>query len=175
MKATLLKFTPIAFLTTLLLFVLAFVVGKGQSYTLQEVLGYLTIFTSLSLIFFALRHFRDRENNGVLTLGQGLTIGMIISAVAGAGSAIADGIYTTILYPEFIQDYTQHELDKLQASLPPAEFEVAKSNLLAQLEWMGTPVMLALIMFVTVVLIGFIVSLVATLLLRRKSAVNTVY
>ncbi|MFK8163159.1 MAG: DUF4199 domain-containing protein [Lewinella sp.] len=173
MKSTILKYGLRAFATMLVLFVLAFLLGKGQSYTVQEILGYLTIVISLSLVYFAIRHYRDEVNGGQLSFGQGLWLGVIISACAGIGSAIADAIYTTVIYPDFITEYTQHELDKMKASLPPAEFETASAELLAQIEWMGNPAMLAIVMFVTVLLIGFIVSLVSSLLLRSQAPSGT--
>jgi len=166
MKSTILKYGSRAFATMLILFLLAFLIGKGKSYSVQETLGYLTIVISLSLVYFAIRHYRDEVNGGHLSFGQGLGLGMIISACAGLGSAIADAIYTTAIYPDFIEEYTQYELDKMKASLPPAEFETASAELLAQIEWMGTPAILALVMFATVILIGLIVSLISSLRLR---------
>lgn len=168
MKSTVITYGLRAFAAMFILFLLAFVLGKEQSFTVQEVLGYLSITVSLSLIFFAIRHYRDEVNAGELSLGRGLSLGLSISACAGLGAAIADAIYTTVINPNFIKEYTQHELDKMKAVLPPAEFETASAELVASMASMGSPTMLALIMFVTVVLIGFIVSLISSVILKRS-------
>lgn len=170
MKSTVLKYGPRAFAAMLLLFLLAFVVGKGRSYSVQEVLGYLSITVALSVVYFAIRHFRDVANGGELSVLEGLGLGTIISACAGLGAGIADAIYTTFIYPDFIEEYTQYELGKMKETLSPADYETASADLLTQIEWMGTPIMLALVMFVTVLLIGFIVSLISSILLRRTAS-----
>lgn len=135
-------------------------------------MGYLSITVALSVVYFAIRHFRDVANGGELSVVQGVGLGTIISACAGLGAGVADAIYTTVIYPDFIEEYTQYELDKMKAALPPAEYETASADLLAQIEWMGTPAMLALVMFVTVLLIGFVISLISSVLLRTSSTLS---
>jgi len=173
MKATITKYGLRGFILALVLFLIGFFVGKGLSYTTHEVIGYLSIFISLSLVYFAIRHYRDAENGGSISLGRGLIIGLLISVFVGLGSAVADAVYTTIIYPDFLTEYTEYTLNNLKAELPPAEFEVEKAKVMEQVEMFGSPFMLALIMFVTVLIIGFIVSLISALVLSRKTVSAT--
>jgi len=167
MKATLLKYGPAAFLSMLILFGLGLLVGQQLDYSAQEIVGYLTMILSLSLVYFAIRHFRDRENNGQLSFGRGMAIGMIISACAGLGIAIADAFYTTVINPNFVTEFTDRELSRLKAELPAEEYDAAAAALMEQIDMMGSPLALAVLMFVTVLLLGLMISLISSLILRN--------
>lgn len=171
MKDTITKYGLRGFLLAISLFIIGFIVGKGLAYSTQEIIGYLSIFVALSPVYFAIRHYRDEENGGTVSLGRGLVVGLLISIFVSLGSAVADAIYTTVIYPDFLTEYTAYTLDNLKAELPPAEFEVEKAKVMSQMETFGSPFMLALVMFVTVLIIGFIVSLISALVLSRKAAV----
>jgi len=171
MKATITKYGPRGFVLALILFIIGFLVGKGLSLGTQEIIGYLSIFVSLSLVYFAIRHYRDEVNGGKVSLGRGLIVGLLISAFVSLGIAVADAVYTTVINPDFMTEYTAVTLEKMEAELSPAEFEVKKAEVLQQMETFGSPFMLALIMFVTVMIVGFIVSLLSALVLSRKRAI----
>lgn len=168
MKATLLKYGSAAFLSMLILFGLGLLVGQQLDYSTQEIVGYLTMILSLSLVYFAIRHFRDRENGGRLTFSRGMAIGVIISACAGVGIAIADAFYTTVINPNFVTEFTDRELSRLKAELPAEEYDAAAAALMEQIDMMGSPLALAVLMFVTVLLLGVMVSLISSLVLRTS-------
>lgn len=52
---------------------------------------------SLSFIFFGIKHYRDKVNNGAVSFGKALVIGLLISALTGLGIAMVDYIYTTVI------------------------------------------------------------------------------
>lgn len=167
MKATVIKYGLRAFIIMFTFFLFAMVVAQQLPYSTQELLGYAAMISALSVIYFAIKHYRDEVSNGQVSLGKGIGIGLIISAFSGLGSAIADILYTTVIAPDFVETFKQAELDRLKAALPPEEYEQAAAKLLEQVELMGSPFILALLMFVTVVIIGFIISLISAFLLRR--------
>src|SRR5680860_1263886 len=129
------------------IFLGAFLIGKmfNLSYSVQEVLGYLSIALSLLFVFFAIKYYRDKENQGRLTFRNGLLLGLGITLFVAIGSAVADFIYLTVIYPDFITDYTQYQIEILQKSVPAEDFEVKKAELLNQVESIGHPAILAFI------------------------------
>lgn len=122
------------------------------SYSTLEILGYISICIALSFIYFGIKHYRDHVNEGVVSLGKGITIGLLISVLTGIGLAIADYIYTKFLNPNFFDDYTQMLIDQGRGD---EVFEM-------------TSTMGALFMFAIVLVIGFIISLISALILQRK-------
>ena len=124
---------------------------------------------TLSFIFFGIKHYRDKVNNGVVNFGKALIIGLLISALVGVGVAIADYIYTTVINPDFAQDYLERTIAILEADYSGAELEAKIAELTQQMEDYGGSGFMAALMFITVVVIGFIISLISGLILQRKN------
>ncbi|WP_452601489.1 DUF4199 domain-containing protein [Pontimicrobium sp. MEBiC06410] len=168
MKNTVIKFGTYGLLVAILLFLLALWLGKGMSYSSQEIVGYTTMIASLSFIFFGIKHYRDQVNNGIVSIGKAFIIGLLISAFVGLGIAIADYAYTTLINPDFAQEYLETTLKTMESTLTPEEYKTQKAVLIQQMEDYGGSGFMAFIMFVTVVLIGLIISLISALILQRK-------
>ena len=154
MKNTVIKYGIYGFLTGVVIFTLHLTLGiKNLEYSTNEILGYISIFLSLSFIFFGIKHYRDHVNNGVVTIGKAIGIGILISMLVGLGVAIADFIYTKFMNPSFFSDYEKTLIDQGN------EDEIIKM----------TSATAALFMFALVTVIGFIISLLSALILQRKN------
>ncbi|MGB5498613.1 MAG: DUF4199 domain-containing protein [Maribacter sp.] len=153
MKNIVLKYGGYGFVLSIVLFLLGLYFGKEVEYSTQEVIGYLTFIASLVFVFFGIKHFRDKENNGKLSFGKGMMIGILISVITAMGIAIADLIYTTAINPDFLEEY--------------------KADMVAQ-GYKGeipdySSGFMAFIMFMTVLIIGLIISLLSSIILQRKN------
>jgi hypothetical protein len=168
MLSTIKRFGLYGLLASLVLFLVVFYLGKEAPYSVQETLGYLSILIALSFIFFAMRDFKINVNQGQLKITQGLIIGFSITGLVALGSGISDFIYVTVLNPDFVDEYTKHQLDLLRETVSPEQFEVQSANLLQQVESLGNPFVMASVMFMTVLAIGIIVSILCVLILRSK-------
>ena len=154
MKSTLTKYGMYGLLTGLFIFMLHLVFGiNNLDYSTNEILGYVCIFLSLSFVFFGIKHYRDRINNGVITLGKAIIIGVLISFLVGLGIALADFIYTKFIDPSFFSNYEKMLIEQGK------EDEIIKM----------TSVTAALFMLVLVTVIGFIISTISALILQRKN------
>ena len=168
MKNTVIKYGIYGFLTATILFFLALTLAKTLDYSTQEIIGYATMVASLSFVFFGIKHFRDKENNGLVSFGKALLIGFLISVFAGIGFGVMDYIYTTSINPDFATEYLDKSLETMKSSLSAEEFETKKTELTSQMENYGGSGFMAFIMFASVVVIGFIISLVSAFILQRK-------
>ncbi|WP_075340307.1 DUF4199 domain-containing protein [Tenacibaculum agarivorans] len=168
MKQTIIKYGLFSLITASVLFFLALTLGKSLPYSTQEIIGYLSMITSLSFVFLGIKYFRDKENNGKVSFGKALVIGVLISAFAGIGFGIMDYVYTTQINPNFASEYLEKSLEVMKVSLSPEEFEIKKAELTQQMQQYGGSGFMAFIMFATVVIIGFIISLLSALFLQRK-------
>ncbi|PQB05257.1 DUF4199 domain-containing protein [Aureitalea marina] len=169
MKRTSIRFGLYGALTICILFLASWTLGKGLSYDAQEVLGYSSMIISLSFVFFGIRYFRDKENNGQLNFKQALTIGLLISLLTALAFGLLDVIYVKYINPEFMDDYYARSLAQLQESLPADEFEIQKAQLESQKEFWMNPMMNFVIMFLTVFVIGSIITLISGLILKTNS------
>lgn len=169
MKNTVLKYGSYGFLVGILTFALAFLLGENLSYSVQEIIGYTSMVASLSFIFFGIKHYRDKVNNGIVSFGKAIIIGMLISIFVGLGVGIIDYIYTTIINPDFATEYLDKTLVTMKETMSPDVFETEKEKLKEQMEAYGGSGFMAFIMFITVVMIGFVISLISGLILQRKN------
>jgi predicted membrane protein len=152
MKHTVITYGSYGAITGFLIFILHLALGKGLDYGTLEVLGYLSIVVSLSFIYFGIKHYRDRINNGSVSLGKAILIGVLISVLVGVGIAIADFIYTAYINPDFFKEYSQMLIN-----------EGKGEDVIEMTSTMGALFMLAL-----VIVIGFIITIISGVILQRK-------
>ncbi len=152
MKQTIFKYGGYGAIAGFLIFVIHLALGKNLDFGTLEILGYVSIFVSLSFIYFGIKHYRDKVNNGTVSLGKAISIGVLISVLVGIGIGIADYIYTQYINPDFFEDYTQMLIE-----------EGRGDEVIEMTSTMGALFMLAL-----VTVIGFIISLISGLILQRK-------
>ncbi|MFY0628889.1 MAG: DUF4199 domain-containing protein [Flavobacteriaceae bacterium] len=168
MKKSILRYGLYSFLTALILFLSALVFGQSLSFETQTVLGYVTIVASLTFVFFGIKYFRDKENDGVISFGKALGIGMLITLFAALGFAIIDYLYTAYINPGFIDQFSANSIANLEKTLSGEELMKAKEDFTNQMKSMGTSSALAFFMFAIVTVVGFIISLLSSLFLQRK-------
>ncbi|MDC8005983.1 DUF4199 domain-containing protein [Aureisphaera galaxeae] len=168
MKKTILKYGAYSLLTAAGLFLIALLIGKSLDYSVQEVIGYVSMALSLIFVFFGIRHYRDNENEGKISFGKALLLGLLISLFAGIGFGIIDYIYTTAINPDFAVEYETKMLADMKATLTPAEYETQSKVLKEQMAQYGGSGFMAFIMFATVLIMGFVISLISGLILQRK-------
>ena len=153
MKNTVLKFGSYGLIVGFIIFFIHLFFGiDNLDYSTNEILGYISIFLSLSFIFFGIKHYRDKENDGFISLGKAIKIGVLIALLVGLGIAFADFVYTKFIDPSFFATYEQQLIDQGK------EDEIIKM----------TSTTAALFMLVLVTIIGFIISLISGIILQRK-------
>ncbi len=153
MKSTVIRFGSYGLSAGVIIFLLHLTLGiDNLDYSTNEILGYISIFISLSFVFFGIKHYRDHINNGTVSFGKAIAIGILISLLVGIGIGIADFIYTKFINPDFFSNYEQMLVDKGR------EDEIMEM----------TSGLAALFMITLVTIIGFIISLISGLILQRK-------
>lgn len=167
MKSTILRYGAYGAAAICVLFLLSWFLGSSLDFGTQEIIGYASMVLSLTTVFFGIRHFRDRQNSGTLSLGEGLKIGLGISLITALAFGVLDMAYMW-MNPGFTDTYYDTILTQLQAELSPAEFEQRKAELESQRALFSNPLMSFLLMAFTVFLIGIIMTVVSSLLLKRS-------
>ena len=168
MKNTVLKFGGYGLILGAVIFGLALTFGNGLSYTAQEIIGYGSMVASLSFVYFGIRHYRDNVNDGNVSFGKALLIGVLISTFVGFGVGLIDYLYTTVINPDFAEEYLAKTLASYETLYSGEELTTKKAELTKQMEDYGGSGFMATLMFMTVLLIGLIVSIISALILQRK-------
>jgi len=133
-------------------------------------IGYASMIIALSLIFFAIKNYRDNHQSGVISFGKALQIGLLITLVASCLYALTWEVMYQTSASNFMEEYTAQEIKKLESSgMPADEVEAKKQEMLKFAEAYKNPVVrFAVTAFVEMAPVGVLVSLIAAALLRRR-------
>lgn len=140
------------FTLALVVFLCALYFGQGLDFSSQEVIGYIAMLASLSFIYFGIKHYRDQKNEGTISFRRAVFMGLWIAGLTGVGIALADYIYLTLINPDFFEDY---------ASVMRSE------GYKGEIPNYGNG-FLALIMFLTTMMLGLVITILSALILNRK-------
>lgn len=168
MKKTILRFGLYSTITICVLSFLIWALVDAVDNTTGEIIGYSSMIVSLIFVYFGIKHFRDKENNGIVKFGKALLIGILISLMAALAFGILDVIYVKFINPEFMAEYYDGMLEQAE-SLPADEFEIRKAELASERETFSNPFAHFLLMSMMVFIIGFIISLLSAFILQRKN------
>jgi len=144
------------------------ILAKTADYNTQEIAGYLTIALSMVFIFFGVRHYRDKVNNGQLSFGQGLKLGLLIALIPAIFFGLFNVLYVEVIDPGWQDEYYGHYVENVKATASPAELPGKLNDLEKQKEFFSSPVMTFLVMTATVFIIGVIVAIISSLALRKS-------
>jgi hypothetical protein len=134
------------------------------------VLGYSSMVIAFSLIFVGVRNYRDKHSAGIITFGKSLKIGLLITLVASTIYVIVWQIDYYFFIPDFYEKYSAHIIRDMKAHGATAaqiqqQMAVNKSNG----EMYRNPLINAMYTYLEIVPVGIIMSLLAALILKRKS------
>lgn len=132
-----------------------------------ELLGYATMVIALALVFFGIKSYRDHHQQGKITFGKGLQIGLLITLVASLVYASAWEISYRSMPDSQIQKMSETYFDKLKERGATAEeLETAK----VQFEAYQSNVLMRFLItaFVEMFPVGVLISLLSAGLLRKK-------
>lgn len=142
---------------------------RGQLY------GYTSMVLALSTIFFAVKQYRDKYNNGSIKFGKAFLIGLYITLIAGVVYVIAWEIYYTNYGAGFTDQYVEYTRNKLSDEGMSAE--AIEAELAPQLEMMETyqnnSLFRWVITFIEIFPVGLLISLISALIfgvfLKKKA------
>jgi hypothetical protein len=132
--------------------------------------GYASMLVAFSFIFVAVKNYRDKYNEGVVTFGKAFQIGLYIALIGSTFYVITWAFEYHFLMPDFLEKYSQHMIDGLtksgatQATIDAQVAEMGKYR-----EMYHNPVFFALMTYMEILPIGIIVALAAALILKKKS------
>lgn len=156
MRKFIIRYGLIGGLTSMVLGLLNwFFIARTLGFAASQWVGYLSIVVSLMCIPLGIKYFRDKLNHGVVSMGQSFRVGMGITLVASLVMFIYSMLFFIIAGDNFDQWKEQGTTQDQMTDIP--EF--------ATTFWFQ-----GLIMFITVLLIGFIINLGSSLVLKRNKA-----
>ena len=142
-------------------------------YNISLLIGYASMLLAFSLVFVGIRNYRDKYNDGAISFGKAFKIGIMIVLIASTMYVIAWLIDYFYFVPDYMEKYSAHMLDELKAS-GASQMEIDRQTKeMANLDVMlKNPFYNAMMTYMEILPVGLIVTLISSLILKRRSAKN---
>ncbi|HEY0413600.1 MAG TPA: DUF4199 domain-containing protein [Allosphingosinicella sp.] len=130
--------------------------------------GYLVMLAALSLIFVAVKRYRDVECGGVIRFGRAFLLGLGIAVTAGIVYAAGWEIYQATSGYDFMADYTNATLKHMHAEgASAAALQAKAAEMRAMAVSYANPLFRIPMTFIEIFPVGLLVALVSAALLRN--------
>ena len=140
-------------------------------YSTSMLIGYASMLLAFSLVFVGIRNYRDKYNGGVIGFGKAFKIGLMIVLIASTIYVVAWLIDYFYFIPDFAEKYAAHTLDKLKASgASTIEIDKQTKEMANFARMYKNPFINAMMTYVEILPVGLVVTLISSLLLKRKAA-----
>jgi Protein of unknown function (DUF4199) len=135
-----------------------------------EVVGYTTMVVALSLIFVAIKSYRDKQNDGSITFWKGVKVGMLVTLIATIMYCLAWDISYRNMSGDFMQKMYDHYLNELKASgATAAEVAEEQKNWARNMTYYENFFIRFMVTTIEIVPVGLIITIISAALLRKKA------
>ena len=165
MKKTIFAFGGISSII-LILFIVGFTVFNWGS----AIVGYSAMIIAFSFIYVGVRNYRDKYNGGTIGFGKAFRIGMGIALIGSTAYVLAWMIDYHFFIPDFMEKYSAIMVKEAQQSgATGAALEKKIAGINQMKEMYKSPLFVILFTYAEVLPVGIGISILAALLLKRKT------
>ena len=139
----------------------------------NDTLGYAGMIIAFSFIFFGIKNYRDKHNDGAITFGQAFKLGFLMALVASTMYVGVWLIHYNFFVPDFIDSYGQHVLYEAKLKgLTDSELEQKTQEMAKLKEWYKNPLFVILLSYGEVLPIATVIALISAFILKRKPGLD---
>ena len=151
-------------------------VGDNLSLNTRLVFGYATMILAFSLIFVAIKNYRDNQNNGQITFGKALRIGLLVTLIASTVYVVVWMIDFKYFVPDYGEKYTAQAIAEMKASgASAAEIKKQGAEMAATMaKYKSSAFFRVMFTYLEIVPVGIVISLIAALILKKNAKPATV-
>ena len=137
--------------------------------------GYTSMILAFSLIFVGVKNFRDKYNNGTISFGEAFKIGLLISLIGSTMYVLVWMVEFHFFIPDYMDKYAAQAVKNLQSSgLSQAKLDAKLKDIDSMKEMYKNPVWVFLFTYLEVLPVGLLISLICSLILKKKKPDNKV-
>ena len=144
--------------------------AANVDYNTSLLLGYASMLIAFSLVYVGIRNYRDKYNGGVISFGKAFKIGIMIVLISSTIFVLVWLIDYYFFIPDYMEKYSAHELDKLKASgASQVEIDKQAKELAEFAKMFKNPFFNAMLTYAEILPVGVIVTLISSIILKRKT------
>ena len=134
-----------------------------------EWFGYAVMILAFSVIFVAIKGYRDKELGGVISFATAFTVGIGISLVASLIYVVAWEVNLAMTDYAFIDEYTQSVIEsKAEAGASETELATLRAEMDVVKERYAKPLFRLPMTFLEIFPVGLLITLIAAAVLRNS-------
>ncbi|MFL9839117.1 DUF4199 domain-containing protein [Flavobacterium sp. ST-75] len=140
-----------------------------ENMTNAMIIGFASMFIAFSLIFVAIKSYRDKQTGGVISFGSAFKMGVLMSLITSSIYVIVWLIALYNFFPDFAQQYGDKIVEQMREAGKTAEqinAQIAENAILV--ENYKNPIMVILYTYMEILPIGLLFSLLAAAILKKK-------
>lgn len=169
MKKLVLTFGLIAGFISIIGFTLMMLNPDTIDFENGMIYGYASMLLAFSLIFVAVKSYRDKHNGGAVSFGKAFKIGLYISLIASTVYVVVWLVDYYFFLDDFWGRYTEICTDGLIAKGASEDVIAEKvAEIEGWKELYKNPLLAGLITYTEILPVGLLISLIAAAILRRK-------
>jgi len=145
------------------------------SMTTLMIFGYAAMILSFSLIFVGIKNYRDNYNNGQITFGKALGIGLLITLIASTVYVVIWMIDFSFFIPDFGDKYQARMITEMKANgASAAQIQKKATEIAAMMKPYNTNFLYrAMFTYMEIAPVGIVMSLIAALVHKKQAkAIN---
>lgn len=148
--------------------------GDMDGGTGSMIMGFSAMIIAFSFIYVGIKNYRDKENGGIITFGNGFLIGFMISLIASTMYVLTWAVEFHYFMPDFMDKYSAMQIKQVQQSgiRGAALAEAIKSIETETYNYKHNPFVFAMYTYMEILPVGIIVTLISALILKRKTPVS---
>ena len=147
------------------------VIGDHMSLHTRLFFGYATMVLAFSLIFVAVKNYRDNYNSGTITFGKAFKIGPLITLIASTVYVIIWMFDYRYFVPDYGDKYQAQQIAEWKASgVSAADIKKQAAELAAKMgEYKTSPSFRVMFTYLEIVPVGILITLIVALILKKRS------
>jgi hypothetical protein len=151
--------------------VMTVLMRSNENYHGSLVLGYATMLLAFSLVFVGVKNFRDKYNDGVISFGKAFKTGLYITLIASTIYVLVWLVDYYVFVPDYLDRYASEVIQQAKSSgATAAEIDKKMLELATYKEMYKNPLFVVLFTYAEILPVGFVVSFITALILKRKKA-----
>ena len=126
----------------------------------------LSMLVMIAIIVYGLKAFKN-DNEGFLSVGEAIKVGLAISLISGIIVAIYNYLFMTMIEPEYVTQLLEFTEEKMISDNP--EMTESQLNMAMDMtEKFMSPMMMTSFVIIGSLFFGFIISLISGFILKQK-------
>lgn len=169
MKKTVLTFGLIGGVMISVLVAATIPFAKQIGFDKAEFVGYTIMVLSFLMVFFGIRSYRENVGQGQITFGRAFAVGGLITVIISACYIVTWQILYFNFLPDFFNDYTGYLVEKMKAAGETQQAIDARVQQMRDFKQLyDNPLINAAITLIEPLPVGLLVTLISSLVLRKK-------